>query len=355
LEGTALRLAVDAANLAQDRRGMGRIGRAVLHEAAKDERVELTLLAEKRPDVRSLREQFPGVAVRRPATARHRRRYDAIWYPFNGMRFDAVAPALVTIHDVFAFTHPHAERVARWREQTPIRRAARDAARILANSTWTRDEIVRVLGVAPERIDVVRPSPDPFWFPALGDELPLGGRRFALLVGVRERRKNARLALEACARALSGPDEALVVVGELDARDRAFARALRLRCAEVSASDELLRALYRNASAVLVPSLAEGFGLVAVEAMACGAPVVAADAAALPEATEGLALLLDPSDAGAWARAIRELFDDEGLASALRARAAGRFAFADRSGSARRTLAILRELARARGASTRRA
>jgi len=120
-----------------------------------------------------------------------------------------------------------------------------------------------------------------------------------------------------------------------------------VRCAEVAASDELLRALYRNASAVLVPSLAEGFGLVAVEAMACGAPVVAADAAALPEATEGLALLLDPCDVGAWAQAIRELFDDEGLASGLRARAAARFAFSDRSGSARRTLAILRELARA--------
>jgi len=345
VERTPLRLAVDAANLAQDRRGMGRIGRALLQEAVKDEHIELTLLAEKRPDVRSLREQFPGISVRRPATARRRRRYDAIWYPFNGMRFDAAAPALVTIHDVFAFTQPHSERVARWREQTPIRRAARDAARILANSTWTRDEIVRVLGVAPERIDIVRPSPDPFWFPALGDELPLGGRRFALLVGVRERRKNARLALEACARALQGPNEALVVVGELDARDRAFARALHVRCAEVAASDELLRALYRNASAVLVPSLAEGFGLVAVEAMACGTATLAADASALPETCAGGALLIDPHDVAAWRDAIRSVVDDDAFATALAARGAARFAFASRSAPGAAYLALLRTLA----------
>jgi len=345
---SGLRLAVDAANFAHDWRGMGRIGRSVLHEAAKDEGIELTLLADKRPDVRSLREQFPSAAVEPPSTAARRRHYDAVWYPFNGMRFEAAAPSLVTLHDVFAFTQPHPERVARWREQAPIRNAARAAARLVTVSAWSRAEIVRVLGIAAERIEIVSPSPDPFWFPALGDVLPaqLAGRRFALLVGVRERRKNARLALEACARALRGSNEVLVVVGELDDRDRAFARALQLRCGEIAASDELLRALYRNASAVLVPSFAEGFGLVAVEAMACGAPVVAADAAALPEATDGVALLLDPHDVIAWTQAIRELFDDGAAASALRARAAARFAFGDRRAPGRRTLAIVREMAR---------
>ena len=64
---SALRLAVDAANFAHDRRGMGRIGRAVLLEAANDGSIELTLLADKRGDVRSLRAQFPRAAVKAPA------------------------------------------------------------------------------------------------------------------------------------------------------------------------------------------------------------------------------------------------------------------------------------------------
>jgi alpha-1,3-rhamnosyl/mannosyltransferase len=342
-----IRVAVDAANFAHDRRGMGRVGRAVLREAAKDPDIAVTLLAEKRRDLRSLEEQFPGASVAAPSTARRKGRYDVVWYPFNGMRFDAAAPSLVTVHDVFAFSQPHLERVARWREQTPIRRTAESATRIVTGSHWSRAEIVRVLGVPADRIDIVNPSPDPFWFPALGDILPAGlaGRRFALVVGVRERRKNARVALEACARALNG-DELLVIAGELEPRDRAFAKALNVRCGEVAASDLLLRALYRHAGVVLVPSFAEGFGLVPIEAMACGAAVIASNTTALPEATDGHAILLDPRDVVGWARTIRELFDDESLAASLRARAAARFAFADRSQAARKTVAILRALAR---------
>jgi glycosyltransferase involved in cell wall biosynthesis len=345
--GSSMRVAVDAANFAHDRRGMGRVGRAVLREAVKHPEVALTLLAEKRRDLRSLEEQFPSARVASPTTARRKGRYDVVWYPFNGMRFDAAAPSLVTVHDVFAFSQPHLERVARWREQTPIRRTAESATRIVTGSNWSRAEIVRVLGVPADRIDIVNPSPDPFWFPALGDILPpgLAGQKFALVVGVRERRKNARVALEACARALRGPGELLVIAGELEPRDRAFAKALGVRCGEVAASDLLLRALYRNAAVVLVPSFAEGFGLVPIEAMACGAAVIASNTTALPEATDGHAILLDPRDVVGWARAIRELLDDESSAAALRARAAARFAFSDRNQSARKTVAILRELA----------
>jgi alpha-1,3-rhamnosyl/mannosyltransferase len=346
-----LRVAVDAANFSHDRRGMGRVGRAVLRELAADPGIEVTLLAEKRRDLAGLREQFPSARASAPGTARRRGRYDVVWYPFNGMRFASAAPSLVTVHDVFAFSQPHGERIARWREQAPIRRTAESATRIVTGSNWSRAEIERILGVPATRIDVVNPSPDPFWFPALGDVLPVGlsGKRFALVVGVRERRKNVRLALEASARALRGPDELLVVAGQLEPRDRAFAKALALRCGEVAASDLLLRALYRHASVVLVPSLAEGFGLVPIEAMACGAAVIAANTTALPEATEGHALLLDPRDVVLWARTIRELFDDPARAGALRARAAARFAFSDRTEAARKTVAILRALAQSAG------
>jgi alpha-1,3-rhamnosyl/mannosyltransferase len=228
-----------------------------------------------------------------------------------------------------------------------MRRAAREASLVMTISTWSRAEIARELGLDPAAIEVVPPAPDPIFTPDLGDPPPemLADRRFALLIGVREPRKNARLALEACALALRPSGELLVVVGELAQAERDFARARGLRVEELAPSDPVLRSLYRNAAVVLVPSLAEGFGLVAVEAIACGAPVLAAAAAALPEATAGAAALLDPADSAAWARAIRALFDDAELAARARAASLARAALFDRTEPVRRVLALLDEVA----------
>jgi len=344
----AIRLAVDAGNLTCDRRGMGRLVRGMIRAALEDPSFEVTLLAERASEARALRKEFPGERIGRAYEARLKNRFEVVWYPFNGMRYGAAAPAAVTMHDVFAFTEPHRERVARRREQEPVRRAGREAARIVTGSLWARAEIAQALHIDEARITVVRPEPDRFWFPALNDPLPepLAGTHFVLVVGAREPRKNVRLALAACAHALRGPREVLVIVGQLEKRDRAYARELRVRAGEIEASDRVLRALYRNAELVLVPSLAEGFGLVAIEAMACGAPVIASDASAIPEATCEAALLLDPRDPARWAAAIRDLLDDEGKRSALRGRGAARFAFADRAKPAREMLTLLRELGR---------
>jgi len=344
---TEVTLAVDAANFAVDRRGMGRLARGVLRAIAESGDVGVVLLADKRVHRRALEDEFP-YPVAATLTASRRGRYDVVWFPFNGMRYRAAAPALVSVHDAFAFSLAHREPIARLREQRPMRRAARCAARLLTISTWARDELVRSLGIASDRIAVVAPSPDPFWFPGSDGTLPTGlaGMRYALFVGPSEARKNVRLAIEACARALQGPHETLVIVGTLSSADRAFARARDVRVGEIAASDTMLRTLYRHADVVLVPSLAEGFGLVAIEAMACGAAVLAADATALPEATSGAALLLDPQAPHLWADTIRTLFDDPVRLAALRDRATTRFAFADRTAFGRATLALVRDLAR---------
>ena len=348
----ALRLAIDAANLARDRRGMGRLARPVVRAATDDPAFAVTLLASKPADARALRAEFAGATVAASRSAGRTGRFDAVWFPFNGMRYSVAAPSLVAIADAFAFTEAHRDPIARFREQAPVRRAAREATRIVTISHWSRTEIARELRLPLERIEVVTPAPDPFWHPGAGDVLPpeLREGRFVLVVGAGEARKNARLALDACALALHGENEWLVIAGHLSDADRAAARASGVRCREIAASDALLRGLYRNAAAVLVPSLAEGFGLVAVEALACGAPVLAADAAALPEAAGGAATLLDPHDAPAWAAAIRRLLDDEREEAAARGRALARFAFTDRTAPARRTLELLREVARS-GAS----
>ena len=140
------------------------------------------------------------------------------------MRFPAAAPCVVNINDAFAFTEPHAEWVARAREQRPIARAARRAARVVTISQWSRHELARELRLVEGDIAVITPAPDAYFF-ATRDTVPppLGEGRFVLVVGVREARKNAALALEACARAFSSERDTLVIVGELSAPDRARA------------------------------------------------------------------------------------------------------------------------------------
>jgi len=342
-----LRIGVDAANFPQDRRGMGRVARGVLAVARASGDVAVELISLRRKNDAALAAEFGDLPLRRPAQAARRGTYDVVWYPWNGMRFRSVAPALVTINDAFAFEEPHREAIARWREQAPIRRAVRDATRISTISRWSAERLVRVLGVAPERITIIHPAPDPFFTPGRDAGIPpsLAGKRYVLLVGARERRKNARVLLAAAARALRTPAETLAVVGGLTSEDERFAKGLALMTHVIDVDDALLRALYRNAAVVAVPSSAEGYGLVAVEAMACGAPVLAADAAALPEASAGAAELLPPADIEAWSRALRRVLDEPAHAAALRAAGLARIAGTDRSEPALRFLELLREVA----------
>jgi hypothetical protein len=119
-----MRLGVDAFNLAADRRGMGRLVRGTLERLERFEDVEV---------IRIVRTPQPGAAA--PRDLPHLQ-LDAVWYPWNGMRFAPHAPAIVTINDPFAFTYPHRSPVARWREQAPIRRALRKADCIFTISQW---------------------------------------------------------------------------------------------------------------------------------------------------------------------------------------------------------------------------
>jgi glycosyltransferase involved in cell wall biosynthesis len=343
----ALRLAIDAANFPRDRRGMGRLAREVLWAALADPAFEVTLIAAKRSDARALRAEFgEGYRAAGPFSARKRGAYDAVWFPWNGMRFHCAAPSLVTLHDVFAFSEPHPQRIARRREQAPILRAAREATCLATDSSWSREQILATFVAASGKVEIVAPAPGTYWSPGSGDALPpqVEAQRYVLLVGAREKRKNARTLIAACA-GTQRADESLVIVGGLGPDDRALVVRSGVRAGEIAASDRMLRTLYRNAGVVAVPSTAEGFGLVPLEAMACGAPVIASDSSALPETTGGGALLLDPYDVPRWAQALRLLLDDPLCAEELRARGFARVAALDRDGFARGTLGLLRRLA----------
>ncbi|MBV8601832.1 MAG: glycosyltransferase [Candidatus Eremiobacteraeota bacterium] len=335
-----MRLAIDALNLRNDRRGMGRIVRAVLQEALAA-KIDVTLLTRER---KPWGEEATRLAS--PASASRRALYDAVWYPWNGIRFSAAVPSLAHIHDTFALVDPQRNWIARRRVRKPLWRAAHDATRIATDSRWSRAQICRDLGLKEDEIVVIEPAPDPFFFPAQDDDTPsLPASPYVLIVGAGEPRKNARFFVAAFADAFDGAEVRLVAVGDLADDAVAEARARGIPLVRELADDARLRALYRNAACVAVPSLAEGFGLVVVEAQACGAPVVASNASALPEAAGGAALLVAPDDRTGWRDALRSVVRDASVAARLRALGIARWGFRRRDEPARAILAELANLA----------
>ena len=339
-----IRLAVDAINLLADRRGMGRFALSVLAQALDRDDIALTLLV-RRERAQTYRELLASdrFALADLASAKRRDRYDVVWYPWNGVRFRSHAPALVTIHDLFAFDYPARGFIGRRREQGPIRSAARDATRIATNSWYTSERVVNFFTVDPARVLAIPHAPDRFFSPGYEDapvEPP-----FVLAVGMGDKRKNAPFLIDSFARAFPERDVRLVIAGALDPRAEKRAKRKRVPLVRVAPTDRELRTLYRTATAVAIPSLAEGFGLVAVEAQACGAAVIAANTTALPEAVGDAGLLVDPTDRAAWASALRSVVRDEPLRSWLASKSEQRWGFSLRDGAARATLDELARLA----------
>jgi glycosyltransferase involved in cell wall biosynthesis len=333
-------LAVDAFNLATDRRGMGRYVRGALSGLQALGEADVRFVVRDRREAQDLAVEFDCPVIE-PRDLRGTRA-DAVWFPWNGMRFDPHAPSIVTIHDPFAFTYPDKNLVARIREQTPIRRALRKAGAIATNSRWTAAELQRLFQTPAQRITVVPHAIEPFWHSVA----PENRAPYVLLVAAPEERKNMRLLCGAFDAAFAGEEVELIVVGELRPADERAFRAMRAKRRHVAAGDTELRELYSGALAVAVPSLAEGYGITAIEAMACGAPVVAANAGALPETCAGAALLAAPDDRDAWRDALRRIRNDGALRARLKAAGSERVAQQDPLAPARAMLGIAHGLVR---------
>jgi glycosyltransferase involved in cell wall biosynthesis len=286
---------------------MGRYVRPVLRGLTARPDIALTLLvrdSRAAPDYHAIVGE--RITVAPLSAARDRQAFDRVWYPWNGMRFRCAAPALVTINDDFAFAYPARGLIGRCREQTPIRRAVASAAHISTISAWSRWALVERFALPEERISVVPLAPDAYFTP--GVETSPFAEPFVLAVGTGEARKNVAFLIDVFERAFPRGDVLLAIVGNPETTLRARLRAARAPIATLThVDDEQLRRLYRTAAAVAVPSLAEGFGLVAAEAQACGAAVIAANTSALPEAVGDAGLLLDPHDALGWTAGLREL------------------------------------------------
>ena len=234
-------------------------------------------------------------------------------------------PFVATIHDV-AFVHGVARRRDAYKKQL-YPWAIRRATALVAVSQFAKDEAVRHFAADPDKIAVVHSGPGLFSRidraspPADAAETPLlvyvgnlgGNKTLPLLVRAFQRADvQTRLVLAGRVR------------GSLAELERAIDSGPRSHQVELrrDVPDAEVIRLYRSAVALVLPSTYEGFGFTALEAMACGCPVLESDIPALREVSGSGALLLPPTDEEAWATAIRRIVADEGLRQELRRRGA---------------------------------
>jgi len=248
------------------------------------------------------------------------RRPDLLFVPAHAIPFAWPGKALTVVHDLAFERHPDAYPAT---ERAYLRLTTRWAVMrcpvLIAVSESTKTDLVSVYGVRPERVRVVPLGATP---PALAAapasrlaELGLNGN-FVLQVGRIETRKNQAAALAAVERldgvtlAVAGPEKD----PELAAKLRASPRARVLGRVD----QPTLELLYKRASAVVVPSLYEGFGLPVLEAMARGKVVVAAKASSLPEVGGDAALYFhDTADPEQLAGVLDVALNDEKLRTSL--------------------------------------
>lgn len=294
---------------------------------------------------------------------------DLIHAPAYTAPFWSGVPVVLTVHDVSYERHPEWYPYRRdWARRMFYRRSARGASHILTVSAFSASEIAAAYRIPSSRITVTPLGVGRSFGPADPDrpcELPAGvAAPFLLHVGDLHERRNLGVVVEAviaARRNLESPRGMgsdpfmkglrLVLAGI----DRGIGDALRATAARAGApdavillgavSEDRLRALYQCATALVYPSLYEGFGLPLVEAMASGTPVIASNAASIPEVVADAGVLLDPRDTAAWVSAVASIAGDEERRAQLRAAGVRRAAEFTWTRTARLTFEVYRRVA----------
>jgi glycosyltransferase involved in cell wall biosynthesis len=367
-----MRIGIDA-SCWWNRRGFGRFTRGLLpamFTASDDHRYYL--FVDQSPEPEMIHDKVTCVevnvarAVTKSAVAHDRRSLrdvysfsravasttlDVMFFPavYSWFPVSRRMPTVVTLHDAIAEHFPRLV-FANWRGHLlwslKMRFACQQATGIVTVSHAAKREIVEYIGLEPERIDVICEGVDPCFHPITGDLMRAAARRRAgipadgrlvLYVGGIAPHKNLINLLSGFAGIASGlPDLRLVFVGDpagdgfysnyQDLIARANGHAVLTGRVHFTGfvPDDDLAALYSDALALVLPSLSEGFGLPALEAISCGTPVLASRSGAVAEVIGTAGLTFDPHNASEIGQQICQLASEPTTLSTLRRRAVER-------------------------------
>jgi glycosyltransferase involved in cell wall biosynthesis len=297
---------------------------------------------------------FEQVGVARAA---RRGGADLLHVPYFAPPLRAALPVVATILDIIPLLLPeYRGKPAVRAYMRLVAAAAPRAAQVIAISDASRRDIIAHLGIPPARVTTTHLAADAQYRSIAGAAAIVAERYglqepFIYYVGGLDARKNLATLVAAFGRLqrAGGPPATLAIAGralggdtrlfpDLDAQIAAAGMAERVRRIDVPRADNPL--LYSAATIFAYPSRYEGFGLPPLEALACGAPCVVADAGSLPEVVGDAALRVAPDDVGGWTAALWRLLGDAALREELRTRGLARarqFSFA---ATARKTLAV---------------
>jgi len=245
-------------------------------------------------------------------------------------------PLVVTVHDVCMPTHQELYPTSiRWRFDQLVYKRLRSFDQIICPTETTKTQLLEHYCAHEDRITVIPEAVDQHFQRVDGDDLlqileSYGITQPYLLFSgnLRVGNKNLIRLLEAFSifRQRCGSVARLILTGRRSWHSNALDEAIDrfgLRKAIIETGwvpPDHVPALYSGATMLLFPTLCEGFGLPALEAMACGTPVVTSNISCLPEVTGNAALLVDPFSVADIAEGIIKLFCDEGLQVLLRER-----------------------------------
>jgi glycosyltransferase involved in cell wall biosynthesis len=266
--------------------------------------------------------------------------------------------SVVTIHDLGYLAEPDCHPALHRKQlEWATRWNVKAAAGIIAVSAATKRDLVDLLGVDPDRIEVIHHGVSRTLAPASENAVAAVrarygiGSRTVLSVGTIQPRKNLVRLIQAFEQlAADDPEIQLLLCGAPGwstepILHRAAASPFHTRIRQIGyVPDSELSALFSSAAVLAFPSLYEGFGMPVLESMACGTPVVAANRSSLPEICGDAAVLIDPFDAASIAAGIHQAIHDDELRRDLVTRGFQQAQNFRWRNSAERTLAFLRSI-----------